>query len=243
MATPWYAYPADRPGTGYGFTEPQCPGCYKKPDVNIAVPSGTAITALLPGTISSSQDLGGTAGGLSVTEKLDQPLNQFAQYVSYNFLGTTEAYVGEHVIPGTEIGTAGSKYGVYQAVGLGVDPVWGHGQFIAGSGNPLTNPETQLIDKLKAGLPIQDLGSGLTFEVSQPGQSGCPWYCALTPFATWGPCSGCTAQSTGNTQADNALKALNDTLNNLTAPEWWARVGVILLGGIIILIGAWKLLK
>jgi hypothetical protein len=242
MATiPWYAYRADTPGTGYGFTEPLCPGCYDKPDTNIAVPSGTPITALLPGTITSSQDLGKSGGGLSVTERLTSPLNKLAQYISYNYLGNSQAYVGEQVVPGTQIGVAGSSYGVMQSVGLGADPVWGHGQFLAGTGNPLLNPETQLLDSLKSGLPIQDLGSNeINLAISSSsGASQCPWYCALTPFATWGPCGSCQTGSTTNP----GLQQIGQSVTDLVTPGWWARVGVILLGGILILIGAMKFMK
>lgn len=245
MATPWYDYPMDSPGFGYGFIEPQCPGCYKKPDTNIRVPSGTPITALLSGVITSAQDLGWNAGGLSVTERLDNPINNEAQYVSYNFLGSTNAWVGERVGPGTQIGTAGSSYGIFQAVGLGEDPTWGRGKFLSGTGDPLLNPETQLLDKVRSGQSIPNIGStGLAnYSSSGSSNSNCPWYCSLTPFSTIGPCSGCSAANTGSGQANQALQNLNTGLGDLVDPAWWARVGIILLGGILIAIGVMKLLK
>ena len=149
---PWYTYPQDQPGGGYGeILDPVCQsgGCnYLKPDTNIAVPSGTPITALLPGTVTDVSSRGTGNGGLSVTVKLDNALNSLAQYVSYNFLGGTNVRVGQRVNAGQQVGTAGSPTGINFALALGNSPSWGSGagfQYNA-TGNPLLDPR-QLLSK------------------------------------------------------------------------------------------------
>src|SRR6266571_2590944 len=157
MAQPWYTYRSDTPGSGaYGGIEPQCPGCYDKPDTNIAVPAGTPITALLPGVITDVENLGTNAGGLSVTERLTNAINSAAQYMSFNFLGGTSVTKGQQIAAGQQVGTAGSPTGVNFALGLGSDPVWGGSSFSQhqGVGDPLTNPQTQVLDKLKGGQSL-----------------------------------------------------------------------------------------
>jgi hypothetical protein len=124
MAQPWYSYPLDSPGGGYQeMIDPM--GNYLKPDTNIAVPAGTPITTWNSGTITSIVDRGRTLAGLSVTEKLDNPPNNEAQYASFNYLGNANVYVGQRVNAGQQIGTAGSPYGVNFALGLGPTPTWG----------------------------------------------------------------------------------------------------------------------
>jgi len=124
MASPWYTYPLDSPGGGYQeMIDPM--GNYLKPDTNIAVPSGTPITTWDSGTITSVVDRGRALAGLSVTEKLDHPPNNEAQYASFNYLGSSSVSVGDRVSSGQQIGVAGSPYGVNFALGLGITPIWG----------------------------------------------------------------------------------------------------------------------
>lgn len=122
--TYWYQYPSDSPGGGYQeIIDPM--GNYLKPDTNIAVPSGTPITTWDSGTITSVVDRGRSLAGLSVTEKLDNPVNNQAQYASFNYLGSATVAPGQRVQAGQQLGVAGSPYGVNFALALGTSPVWG----------------------------------------------------------------------------------------------------------------------
>lgn len=136
--------------------DPVCAGgiCdYLKPDTNIAIPAGVPITALLPGTVTDVSNRGAGDGGLSVTMKMDNPLNNLAQYISYNFLGNANVNVGQHLNPGDQVGVAGSPTGIDFALGLGPSPSWGSGSFPQGSGNPLTDPR-QLLKSVISGTPL-----------------------------------------------------------------------------------------
>lgn len=155
----WFQYPIDSPGGGYGeMVDPVCIACnyccdYKKPDTNIAIPAGVQITALLPMTVTDVSNRGSGDGGLSVTGKLDNPLNSLAQYISYNFLGSAGVSVGQHLSAGDQVGVAGSPTGIDFALGLGPSPSWGSGSFPQGSGNPLTDPR-QILKAILNGTPL-----------------------------------------------------------------------------------------
>jgi hypothetical protein len=214
MATaPWYTYPTDSPGGGYGqIIDPVCEGgklCnYLKPDTNIAIPAGVPITALLPGTITDVSSRGANDAGLSVTEKLNVPLNSLAKYMSFNYLGQANVVPGENIAQGQEIGVAGSPTGINFALALGSDPVWGSGSGFSQNavGNPLLNP-------------MQLLGG------SSPGVTNS------------------TLSYTGSGPSSSVLQQMGTDIAYLADPNFWARFGVILLGGILILIGIWKLMK
>lgn len=166
MSQPWYTYPQDSPGGGYGeMIDPVCAGggcSYLKPDTNIAVPSGTPITALLPGIVSAVDYNGTGNGGLSVTVQLDNALNSLAKYVSYNFLGSANVQVGQHLSSGQQLGTAGSPTGINFALGLGPSAHWG--AVCPGcSGNPLTDPRILLREATSGTLPLSgSIGSNLS---------------------------------------------------------------------------------
>lgn len=147
MATPWYLYPQDTPGGGYGeMIDPVCAGglyChYLKPDTNIAVPSGVPITSLFSGTVTDVSNRGASDAGLSVTVRLDNAINSLAQYISYNYLGSASVVKGQHISSGEQVGVAGSPTGINFAVALGSDPVWGSGPGFQQNavGNPLLDP-------------------------------------------------------------------------------------------------------
>ena len=151
----WWQYPSDAPGTSYGqVQDPACqgqPNCYLKPDVNIQVPSGTPITALLPGTVTSVRDQGWNDGGLSVVIKSDQPINNLATHTAYNFLGSSNVSVGQHINGGQQLGIAGSPYNIFMALALTTDDIWGNGGFhYNATGNPQLDPH-QLLNALSSG--------------------------------------------------------------------------------------------
>lgn len=167
MSGPWYTYPGDSPGGGYGeILDPLCQGgkcTYLKPDYNVAVPGGVPITSLNSGVVTDVHDYGGCCGGLSTTVKMDNPPNSLAKYVSYNFLGSADTYVGQRVNSGTKIGTAGSPYGINFALALSADPRWGGPNFKYNAvGDPRLDPR-QLLGNIKGGSsvpPSSDSNSG-----------------------------------------------------------------------------------
>ena len=146
MANPWYSCTQDSPGGGYGETlEPLNPS-FKKPDTNLQVPAGTPITALLSGTVTDASDRGKIAGGLSVTVRLNNPINSVATHISYNYLGSRQVSKEQNVQAGQTIGIAGSPTGIFTAVALGSDDVWGSGPGFAlnAVGDPRLDPRPVL---------------------------------------------------------------------------------------------------
>lgn len=170
---PWWQYPSDAPGTSYGqVQDPACqgqPGCYLKPDVNIQVPSGTAITSLLSGTVTSVRDQGWNDGGLSVVVKSDNPINSLATHTAYNFLGSSNVQVGQHVAAGQQLGTAGSPYNIFFALALTTDDIWGNGGFhYNATGNPQLDPHQLLSAASSGNIGALQLG-GIQQGVAQQG--------------------------------------------------------------------------
>src|SRR6266849_10423799 len=105
--TQWYSYPLDAVGGGYGQIKDPL-GNYWKPDTNIAIPAGIAITTWVSGVITDVSNKGFSHGGLSVTMRLDHPPNSSARYASFNYLGAAQVHTGQMVQSGQQIGTAGS---------------------------------------------------------------------------------------------------------------------------------------
>lgn len=169
MNQPWYLYPLDSPGGGYG--EIQDPmGNYLKPDTNVAVPSGTPITALFSGVVTDVHMLFGQP---SVTVALDNPINPLATHTSYNFLGSSNVTVGERITAGQQIGVAGGA--VNTAFALTPDPVWGSTNFnLNATGNPLLDPRP-VLESIRSGL---GQGAYQTFNLSagKTSSTACaPW--------------------------------------------------------------------
>lgn len=116
--------------------------------------------------------------------------------------------------------------------------------FAAQSGHPGGSPGMTVTDNAAAKL-LSDysgtaLGQNYTSALSPytvpVSQSSCPVWCGLLPLQTWGPCTNCDAPSQGMQNLQSGITALTD-------PGWWARVGVLILGGLLIIMGAIKLLK
>jgi hypothetical protein len=183
----WYNFPMDSPGGGYGeMRDPACsgsPNCYLKPDTNIQVPSGTPITSLFSGTVTSVKDQGGSDGGLSVVVRNDDPnaINSTATHVAYNFLGNSTVSVGQHVGKGQIVGTAGSPYGINFALALTPDDNWGGQSFgLNAKGDPRLDPRPLLL-ATRSGSPILPYGS---ITPASPDGNCAAWDfgCQLTNF-------------------------------------------------------------
>lgn len=148
----WWTFPSDSSGGSYGQVTDSL-GPYQKPDVNFNVPNGLPITSLTGGVVSDVSDHGACCGGLSVVVLMDIPLNKYATHVAYNFLGSAVVRVGQRVNIGSEVGTAGSRYGINFALALTADNSWGGPTFyLNGSGNPLLDPHLLLNSKLGVGF-------------------------------------------------------------------------------------------
>ena len=135
---PWYTYPHDQPPGVYG-SYPDPVGPYPKPDVNVCVPGGLPITALLPGTVTSVTYPSWSPGQPSVTIKLDSPINNLATHTAYNYLGSATVQAGMHINAGQTVGYAKGT-GICTAFALTADDVYGDGTFMQYAGNPLLNP-------------------------------------------------------------------------------------------------------
>lgn len=162
MANPWYTYPHDKPPGVYG-SYPDPVGPYPKPDVNVCVPGGVPITALLSGTVTSVAYPSWSPGQPSVTIALDSPVNTLATHSAYNYLGSSSVSVGQHVNAGQEVGIAKGT-GICTAFALTHDAVYGDGTFLQYDGNPLLNPMPVLEAAINGTLA--SLGSALTGTVS-----------------------------------------------------------------------------
>lgn len=188
MATqPWYTYPQDSPGGGYGeILDPFCANgscSYLKPDTNICVPSGVPITNLLSGTVSGVRNMFGQP---SVTIALDNPPNNLATHIAYNFLGSSSVNVGQRVSAGQQIGIAKGT-GVCTAVALTSDPIYGTGAGFQQNaiGNKLLDPRPLLQAAIKGTLA--NLGSGSNSGSGSSSGSNCaPWdvQCIVSSIAS-----------------------------------------------------------
>lgn len=167
MAEPWYLYPIDSNGGGYGqILDPYCARCgcctYLKPDTNIAIPQGTPITALRSGTVTDVTDHGAGGGGLSIVIQDNSPINSVATHEAYNYLGSSQVRIGQTVQAGQQIGKAGSPYGINFALALTPDTTWGGSSFnLNAKGDPRLNP-LQLLDPARAGQPLPQSTSDTT---------------------------------------------------------------------------------
>ena len=146
----WYTYPQDQPPGVYG-SYPDPMGNYPKPDTNVCVPSGVPITALASGTVTGSQS--NCLWCPSVTIKLDQPLNDIADHMAYNFLGSSTVHTGDTVQKGQIIGYAGNSKGVCTAFALTHDDIYGGSTFSQYVGSSALDPRPVLKAAI-AGLPI-----------------------------------------------------------------------------------------
>jgi hypothetical protein len=100
---PWYTFPRiDNMGS------PDPYGGFPKPDSNIQLPANYPVTALLPGTVTST-DGGGVSWGGTVTIRLDTPLNSLATHTSYIHLAGETVSTGQHVSAGQLIGYNGGS--------------------------------------------------------------------------------------------------------------------------------------
>jgi hypothetical protein len=161
-------YPMDKPGGGYQEINDPVGPTYLKPDTNIAVPRGTPITSWDSGVITSVIDRGRNLAGLSVTMKLDHPINGMAQYASFNYLGSSSVNVGQTVNKGQEIGIAGSPYGINFALGLGVSPVWGAQCPQCHTKEPLLDPRLILNQLRSSGVLLVPNAAGNVPSVPNP---------------------------------------------------------------------------
>lgn len=112
--------------------------------------------------------------------------------------------------------------------------------FAAQSGHPGGSPGMTVTDNA-AQMMMSDYPGGGTQTLGSyqtTSSNNCPWYCNLTPFAQWGPCSGCATPGT-----NSASQAFSQGLTDVVTPGWWARIGVIILGGGLIVIGVMKFMK
>lgn len=173
ISQPWYTYPSI--GNYGSYPDPM--GSYPKPDVNICAPAGTPITALAPGYVSGVQYPSWSNKQPSVTVALDNPLNNLATHMAYNFLDSATVKVGQQISQGDVIGYAKGT-GVCTALALTPDPVYGTTSFAQTAGNPLLNP-TGFLNNLTGGT------SGLSSTSSSSGSSAPGLLGQLGAFGDW----------------------------------------------------------
>lgn len=234
----WYTFPRI---DNFGQLDPQGP--YWKPDSNIQLPGFYPVTALLGGTITSLQQTG--FGQDVVTLKLDQPLNQEATHTFYEHLSSFAPgeVVGEHVNAGQLIGYNNPPGQVPLGFGLYSGDVYGSGsawtqlqQDLAPGGAGLLNP-TQLLNNAQSGQPM----TSTLNNISSSSNSSCPWYCVFMPPGSLMHdqfCSNCSSAPDPTAQAAGQF-GIGDVLTG----HFWQRVGIYVLGGVLILIGVSKMMK
>jgi hypothetical protein len=146
--------------------EPDRFGGFPKPDSNIQVPDGYPIANILPGIVSGINSPNGTipAFGATVTIKLDKPLNDLADHISFLHLEDVTVRQGQRVQPGDIIGhSGGNRAAGTQKVVLGFALYHGEYYGIDGfqymtlenlTGNGKLNP-VPLLDSLSTGNILQ----------------------------------------------------------------------------------------
>lgn len=153
----WYNYPSDTGSGQYGsFPDPM--GNYAKPDINVCVPATVPITSIVSGIVTDVS--WGKQWSGSVTIKLDNPPNSFAQYAAYNFLTKISVSPGQRVSVGTLIGFPGQP--VCLAFGLTNSTPWGSGYY-GRTADPRLDPRNY-IAQAQAGK--FNSGTGISFNLS-----------------------------------------------------------------------------
>lgn len=203
----WTQYPWDDPS---GESEPFGGG--SKPDANFgSIPANTPITALGSGVVSGTDSQ--SAWGCSVTVRLDQPFNDLATHHAYLHLSNINVNTGQRVNAGDVIGYAGGNQTCgSQKVALGF-AFYNGDNYGFGSAwqymQPLLNPKLN---------PTPFLS-----QFSDPGRT--------------------SVQSTANTQRTaSQAKASGQQIVDLpsllaNAGNWLPRIGMGLLGGVLIILG------
>lgn len=160
MSAAWYTYSRI---DGYGGAEPY--GNFPKPDSNILVPDGTAVTAPLAGVVSgiNAPDGSTPAWGYVVTIRLTTPYNSVADHIAFLHMSSIAPglHVGMPVQVGQLLGTAGSGqstppgtqpaalgFAFYHGDYYGYGTTWS--QYV---GSPQLNP-VPFLDALKKNSPI-----------------------------------------------------------------------------------------
>jgi hypothetical protein len=219
--------------------------------VDLTAPVGTPVYALATGVQESAQTFA-SQGFAHPGSVLSQMINvpgyglEEIYYQHIDLLPSIEKCIGGNcggtiIQKGQQIGTVGTAGET--EVGFNAAGSWGNLYGIPTPGKTwYDSPEPLIAALMGSGGGSLD-PSITTAPVSQQTTSNCPWYCALTPFATWGPCGACQTSNPSDPGTNQALNQLNMGVTDLVTPGWWARVGVILLGGILILIGAMKFMK
>lgn len=167
-AKPWYAYPRI---DNFGHY-PDPVGLYPKPDSNIIVPAGVAITALGAGTVTSVRAQPWGPEAYSITVKLDQPYNAVATHMAYNYVSRPAVSAGQHVNFGDKLAEAGNPYNIGAAFAFCDADVYGtatanepfKGTYI----NPALNPVPFLDALIKNGPGAQAGSSGQSTEPGNP---------------------------------------------------------------------------
>lgn len=250
----WYQYPINVPYGNPGYDA----GLGGSHDLDVKTPLGTQITALLSGTIS---DISSPSWGEQVGIKLDNPFNG-VPYMSYLHLGAVNPslHVGQHVNAGDFIGLSGgatvpetvngvplfvdSPYmssGPQTGVAFMEGPVYGSGTGWD-SITPALDP-TSLIQGAASGTINTNCGNCSPVDRVR---------CMLLPNGGVNDpsCASCFCQNataqvpviTGLSQGLGTLTNVNSFFSNLTNPDTLKRIGIVVLGGLIIIIAAWKLI-
>lgn len=217
--------------------------------VDLTAPVGTPVYALGTGPLESAQTFasqGFNHPGSVLSQIINVPGygNQEIYYQHIDLLPSINKCVagncgGEVITKGEQIGTVGSA--AETEVGFNAASAWGSLYGIPMPGHQwYDKPEPLIANLMNAGgASLADPALNVTTDyTTSSNASGCQWYCALLPFQFIGPCASC-GTPTSNPTLDN----LNKIISDVTDQNWWARVGVIILGGLLVLFGAWKLLK
>ena len=155
----WYFPRIDN--IGY-YPDPQGP--FRKPDTNVQIPGNYPIVAILPGVVTSVQDVS-WGGQTVVTIKLDNPLNNLATHTFYEHMGSATVSQGQHVNQGDLVGynnpdgTVPLGFGLYPGDVYGSGPGWNVLQQDIGPGGARLLDPVPLIESAKAGRALMTVVS------------------------------------------------------------------------------------
>jgi hypothetical protein len=220
--------------------------------VDLTAPVGTPVYALATGPLESAQTFA-SQGFAHPGSVLSQMVNvpgygpQEIYYQHIDLLPSIEKCIGGDcggtiIQKGQQIGTVGTAGET--EVGFNAAGAWGNLYGIKTPGKTWYDKPEPLIANLMSGggLALNDPTATLGYDTTSSGTNNCPFWCAFFPpsILPVGPCSNCDPNSPGGNATGQQLATI---VSNVQNKDWWARVGVVILGAIIVLIGAWKLLK
>lgn len=239
--------------------------------VDVPMPGGTPIYALASGPLKgygyfyhggpyfTSQEYGaGSNPGYGVvSEQVNVPglglEDLYYQHIDLanNFQFCASGNCGNQMVKaGQLLGYSRGNVGEVE-VGLGANTGWGG--IWGNSSDPgqwIGDPRSAISAVAGAGPSITPGSVPTTSQTAGPSGGGCPWYCLFGLLNVAGGANGnplCTNCPGGNPQQASQLsqtgQQVGAAITNLTSPDFWTRVALVIFGGLIVVVAVSKMIK